>query len=337
MNMNMTTAPVLTTQQRDASMVERHADGETLESIGQSFGLTRERVRQIIKKIGGTNAEESRQKRMADKESAVGANRDGFLAEFGEISRQIAKTGTPRQQAISKLKALFPEIDEELAEDALRGSKILFDKNSADEIFSKEAVAAAVWYLLGSDLGLNPDHSWSAVNLDLSLIEELQRTLGAAQATSEDIATILGVIGASKKHLLTNPDASITASRYGQLRDELVAALGFVSRQGATPWPPTRQTVTKRFGGWNEALEAMGLGTAIKGRPKGLVKFSEQDYDDSVRLFWLECSRSGTNATFDAYEKWASNEVSTGFDAPSGASIRNFYGTWTEAIRSVQD
>lgn len=44
----------LTIQQRNAEMVERRRRGQTLEQIGQHFGLTRERVRQIIKDIDPT-------------------------------------------------------------------------------------------------------------------------------------------------------------------------------------------------------------------------------------------------------------------------------------------
>lgn len=45
---------VLTIQQRNAEMVERRRKGQTLEQIGQHFGLTRERARQIIKEIDPT-------------------------------------------------------------------------------------------------------------------------------------------------------------------------------------------------------------------------------------------------------------------------------------------
>lgn len=41
----------ITIQQRNSEMVERRHKGQTLEQIGQHFGLTRERVRQIIKEI----------------------------------------------------------------------------------------------------------------------------------------------------------------------------------------------------------------------------------------------------------------------------------------------
>lgn len=87
-------------------MVARYADGETLDAIGQSFGLTRERVRQIITKVGGTNAEESRRKRMATRETDVKSANETFLAEYGDLSHQMAKKGITRQEAIHKLQAL---------------------------------------------------------------------------------------------------------------------------------------------------------------------------------------------------------------------------------------
>ncbi len=57
-------------------------------------------------------------------------------------------------------------------------------------------------------------------------------------------------------------------------------ALGLVSRQGATPWPPTHQTVMKTLRGWNDALETMGIGTTTQAQPRGLLKFTREDYDD---------------------------------------------------------
>ena len=72
-------AAELTVQQRNAQMVERYAAGETLESIGASYGVTRERVRQIVAKLGGATAEESRKHRLAARESASAAARAAFL------------------------------------------------------------------------------------------------------------------------------------------------------------------------------------------------------------------------------------------------------------------
>jgi Sigma-70, region 4 len=333
----MTTTPELSREQRDTAMVERYSDGETLDAIGQSFGITRERVRQIIAKVGGTNAEESRKNRIAAREAAVKADHDAFLAEYGDLARQMAKRGVTRPDVVLKLQALYPAIDVDLADDALRGSGIVFSKAQIDDIFSKEALAAGIWFLLGSDRSLVPDREWAAVNLDLSLMSELRAALESAEASADDVATILGVIGAARKLVSENPSASITGARYQELRDDLVVALGLVSRQGAFPWPPTRQTVMKRFGGWNEALEAMGIGTTTQGRPKGLVKFTREGYDDAVRDFCFFASAAETNATYAAYDEWVKQEAAGGRSRPSGASVRNIYGTWTDAVRSVQE
>lgn len=332
----MTTTPELSREQRDAAMVERYADGETLDAIGQSFGITRERVRQIIAKVCGTNAEESRKNRTAAREAATRASHKAFLAEYGDLARQMAKQGVTRPDAVLKLQALYPAIDVDLAEEALKGSSIVFSKVQADDTFSKEALAAGIWFLLGSNLSLSPDREWAAVNLDLALMSEVRAALESAEASPDDVATILGVIGAAQKHVSEDPDASITGARYQELRDELVVALGLVSRQGAFPWPPTRQTVMKRFGGWNEALEAMGIGTTKQGRSKGLLKFTREEYDDAVSHFCFHATAAETNATYAAYDAWVKQELAAGRSRPSGASVRNIYGTWADALRSVK-
>jgi hypothetical protein len=54
----------------------------------------------------------------------------------------MARRGVTRPDAVLKLQALYPAIDVDLAEDALKGSAILFSKAQIDDIFSKEALAA---------------------------------------------------------------------------------------------------------------------------------------------------------------------------------------------------
>ncbi|MGO4490475.1 ADP-ribosylglycohydrolase family protein [Arthrobacter sp. 2YAF22_2] len=325
-----------TTQQRNADMVDRYSAGETLDAIGKSYGLTRERVRQIIKKVGGASAEESRAKRLLAREENTAAQHAAFMAGYGHMAKAIAKRGATRADTITKLLALYPQLDPDLAEDALKNSPIVFDHVQGDQIFSDAALEAGVWYLLGSDLSLDPDPEWAAVNLDLDLITELRGVLKAASATDEDVATILGIIGAGQKTLYETPGQSITGKRYEELREELVTAFGLVSKQGASPWPPTRQTVMRRFGGWNEALTAMGIGTAGIGRPKGLLKYTEADYEAAVRDYcrWAKSSESG--ATFAGYDAWVKAEKAEGRLRPAGASVRNIYGTWLDAVRSVE-
>jgi hypothetical protein len=81
----------------------------------------------------------------------------------------------------------------------------------------------------------------------------------------------------------------------------------------------------------------MGVGLATKGRPKGLLKFTRDDYDEAVRDFCLFSTAAHTNATYAAYDVWVKQELVAGRERPSGASIRNIYGTWLDAVRAVQE
>lgn len=327
----MTMAPGVTTQQRNDQMVERYAAGETLESIGSSYGVTRERVRQIVAKLGGATAEESRLHRIAAREAAITAARAGFLMMYGQLARRIASSGSTRGDAVIRIQSLFPTIDPELADDALRESDIVFDKYVPDNIFSDEAIAAGVWYLLGSELSLAPNRELAAIALPLGLITELRGALGEAQVEAADIATILGIIATAQEHVRDNPAATITGSRYEELRVELVEAMGLESRKGATPWPCTRQTIMKRFGGWSDGLASFGIGTTSRGRTKGLLKYTVDEYRQAMRDFVADAERPNT---VEAYHEWVVLEAEAGRVRPSVSSVRNILGTWGEAVRS---
>lgn len=58
-----------TVDERDRQIREMRLDGATLHEVGQAFGLTRERVRQIVRKMGGADREQVRAARQAERES----------------------------------------------------------------------------------------------------------------------------------------------------------------------------------------------------------------------------------------------------------------------------
>lgn len=331
-----TPEPHLTSQQRNQQIVERYADGETLDSIGNSFGITRERVRQIVKQLGGTSAEASRQRRAEQQEQEHQRQIDKFLLQHGAAAKIMADRGVTREETVRRLQLLNPGVEEAFAHEALRRSGLVFDR-SAEDRFSTAAMEAAIWYLIGAEHGLDPDPAFAAVNLDVAVMEELSETLLQGDATQDDVATVLGIIGAAKKFSESEPGLTITGARYNELRHELVETLGWVSAKGSAPWPPTRQTFAHRFGSWNEALESMGLATAERGRSRGLVKFTEQDYLDAMRMFLTHQQDSGQSASFAAYEKLAKELSGTDAEIPSGAAIRNHFGGWTDAKRRSAD
>jgi hypothetical protein len=327
-----TTAPL---SERNARILDRYADGATLQEIAADVGLTREGVRQIVVKHGGADAEASRAARQAAKEAVVTQAREVFLASFAEIASELAHEGFTRPEAISRIKVLYPDIDVDVAEDALKASGILFDQNNDVDIFSNVALEAGVWFLLGSELRLKPDPAWSAVYLPQDLLDELGTHLVEASVTPEELSTILGIIGAAQRAALEDRTLTITGARYNELRGELLDAMGLKSAKGAKPWPPTRQTIQKRYDGWNDALESMGLATAKKSRQKGLLTFTEEDYAQSIVDFIADATASGTEQTFANYDKWVKEQAAAGIRRPSPASIRNFYGAWLTALRRV--
>lgn len=329
----MTTA--IPVSDRNQLILARYADGATLQEIGAELGVTRERVRQIVVKLGGADAEASRAARQAAKSAAAAQARDEFLASFHGVASELAHHGFTRAETICRLAVLYPAMDVVVADDALKASGIVFDQNNDVDIFSNVALEAGVWFLLGSELRLKPDPAWAAVHLPQELLDELGTHLVEASVTHEELSTILGIIGAAQRAALKDPTLTITGARYNELRGELLEAMGLKSAKGAKPWPPTRQTIQKRYDGWNDALESMGLATAKKGRQKGLLAFSEEDYEQSIVDFIADATASGTEQTFANYDKWVKEQAASGIRRPSPASIRNFYGAWLTALRKA--
>lgn len=95
--------------ERAASFAERYAAGETLQSIGDSCGITRERVRQILTKMGisgsdggaSIGASTKRVAREDKREAACRARRGCSLAEYESllrIGREMARRGASRER-----------------------------------------------------------------------------------------------------------------------------------------------------------------------------------------------------------------------------------------------
>lgn len=183
---------------------------------------------------------------------------------------------------------------------------------------------------------LKPDPAWACVNLSLDIVAELPLALAEAAVSRDETATILAIIGAAQKYALDNPSTTITGNRYQELRTELLDAMGLASAKGTMPWPPTRQTIMKRFAGWNAALTTMGLATASKGRSKGLVVFTEADYLNAVTEFAADCDASGLTPTYANYHVWSLNMRNAGNRRPSPAAVRNLYGSWLSAMRMAR-
>ena len=97
-------------------------------------------------------------------------------------------------------------------------------------------------------------------------------------------------------------------------------------------WPPTRQTVSARFGGWNEAIGATGF-KHQSGRKKGQLKYSAADYKKVMVDYLDYVKQEDQNPSFASFTRWSKETGAT----PSPAAVRDFYGSWSAALRSGED
>lgn len=322
---------------RDQDMVYRRALGESLESIGASYGVSRERVRQIVAKAGGPTAQEAREAALRAKADEEGERRNAFAAEYLPVARQLAAKGNSRRDVIARLKAIDPSIDGVLASSVLREARIVFAQDWANDYTSDRALVAAVWFLFGLDYQIPPDSSLAVRTLDSALISELTVLLDEQGVSDVERARVLGVIAAAQHFAAENPKVSLTGARYGTLRNKQIASWGLKSAKGTHYWPPTRQTVMARFGGWSEALEKVGLRRSKLGRSKGLLKYTADEYQSAAEDFvtWAD-SRKITPST-DRYREWRDEQAGEARERPSGAALRNIFGSWSQAMRSARE
>lgn len=134
--------------------------------------------------------------------------------------------------------------------------------------------------------------------------------------------------------------SSISAAQYDAARSAYLEERGIVARVGVAVWPPTSQTIRQRLGGgsWARAAEALGL-TANAGRSRGAGSFSDDDYRAAVAAFLAAAADDGrpdvASASFTAYGAWVKSESDAGRTAPSGAAMRQHFGSWAAAKGAV--
>ncbi|MEX2375388.1 MAG: sigma factor-like helix-turn-helix DNA-binding protein [Dehalococcoidia bacterium] len=112
-------APVTrSTPDRDREILRMRSEGHSLEVIGREFGITRERVRQIVKRRGGPEVTEVLSQRRERRVQTDAARRDQILADLrhhpGASASEIAsRTGlddrTVKQLVPKRLRALMAD------------------------------------------------------------------------------------------------------------------------------------------------------------------------------------------------------------------------------------
>lgn len=194
--------------------------------------------------------------------------------------------------------------------------------------FSRDSLEAALWFVLGfaylGDAFDDADHA--------GLTPTIARAL---ELPSDDPLTqkVAKMTAAGQSLAAQYPETTLSAARYDATRRTILREFGLETGRGSLVWPPTSQTVTKRFDGrWNSAIEAIGLQGQM-GRTPGGTKFSEQDYLTYLRAYLKHTEDSGRAVSFNSYVAWVKDVEPS---APSGASLRQKFGTWLAALDAAR-
>lgn len=194
--------------------------------------------------------------------------------------------------------------------------------------FSEESLRSALYLVLAAKNGVEPaDHS--------KLPDETRQEVLTRLSELPDKYTewTLGMIAAGREICAQNPQLSIAAKDYDAYRAKFIANYPEL-KSGAVLWPPTSQTVIKRFNGyWNDALEAIGL-RARRGRARGGLKFTNTDYLKALSLYADSSRVKEYKPSFNGYTRWLKDSGNYG-KLPSGAAIRQRFGSWKNALQAA--
>lgn len=203
-------------------------------------------------------------------------------------------------------------------------------RGGSSQRFSQDSLTAAL--LLVFSVVNNLDSG------DPSTVSDSLRKAIEAQ-TGDDkqdlVERALKRIAAAQAAIAVNPSMTLTAKEYEKSRKRMIDAVGLKTERGSSVWPPTSQTIIKRFGGyWNEALDSIGLNVR-SGRKRGGLRFTEKSYISALRSFAAWCARNSVSPSYKAYTQWVVATDKKG-KVPSGAAIRQRYGSWSAATRAAR-
>jgi predicted DNA-binding protein YlxM (UPF0122 family) len=322
---------------REQQIVILYAGGVSMSELASKYGLSRQRIHQIIRRLGGVEAEAARAVRRRLRSEQQSAQVQAFLDQFHDVIVDLAASGSTRTDIEGRFNLLVPDVPAAIIQDSLTKADVIFDVNVQEYVFSTAAIEAAVWYVLARDLNLKADPISALRRIDLVEAQEVATVLDQQGLPTAARAEILILVAAARAHAADNPAVTLAKHRYDEIRRDILTALGLVSAQGVMPWPPTGQTVMKRIGGgyWAEALHYLGLTSSSRGRERGLLRFSEDDYAKAVIDFLAQAAVTGQATTFEAFGDWIDSEERAGRRRPSAPSIRLRYVTWNNAKRMV--
>lgn len=193
------------------------------------------------------------------------------------------------------------------------------------------ALHASLLFAVGH--GTHPDTAAPEISSDMA---ESVGAMLSNQGTGHLIGLVQDSLRAGQQSLKLNPQLTLSAKRYAQIRSEFIDTHGIESSKGKQIWPVGATTILKRAGGsWNDALRAAGFATSSHRIPKGFgsARFTPDQFATAISTFKHDAARGNFSTKLQNYVDWRKHLVAQGrTDIPSGPAIRNFYGSWSSAL-----
>lgn len=313
----------------------------TLDALGKKFGLTRERVRQILKKNGAKSKAEVAADVRVKLEARLAEKRDLLIDELKSISLEQPLS---KVEAAAILAQKFPEFPDEMVRKLVSSSGIPLTNMRATvpNFFSSLQLELAVLMCFGLSYPRALEVNDYTQFVDPRHEAELRRfSASDSFPRNVEFTKILNAIGFASIKREQKVLDSFAHGDYERRRIEIWSENGWENGAGGRYWPPTQQTISKRVGGgyWNDAMEKLGFPTSSKkGRPRVGYLHNEESLLKSLENFLVECAKDNptNNPSVQAYELWRSQEKYRGAKHASVTTIRSYFGSWNKAIYSVR-
>lgn len=307
-------------QHRNAEMARLHVhEGWTYEAIGRRYGLTRERVRQLLQRADAIDHERTRALRLEKRAKAIQAAQAEFDRRQGPSIRALLLEDVAPGEIAQRLSVLGRPVTEEQVREFTDRHRLPTPTAQA-ALFTDPVLRIAVLAAAAATAGLQPDpvDALRMGSVELALLIE-----ACASVTEAEEVAALACCARRNRDGLT-----ITKKAYDKWRDAWVARY---PKSGLFPWPVTSQTIIRRLGRgfWNDAVRDVGLALNERGRARGRVIYTgDDDYEDTVAVFVAGAIDTGMWPRRQEYERWAA-----GRPVPSWPAVRNHFGSWTRAIQ----
>lgn len=194
--------------------------------LATQFGLSRQRIHQIIRRLGGADADTARAVRRELRDEQQSALVKAFVDQYQVLITDLAASGLARADIEGKFTLLLPDIPSAIIHDGLTKAEVIFDVNIQEYAFPTAAIEAAVWYAIACNLDLSLDISVAMHQIDLAEAWEVAAVLDQQGLEAEARAKILIMIANARAHAIENEAVTITKKRYDEVRREILDDLG---------------------------------------------------------------------------------------------------------------